>query len=190
MINLLPETNKQEIQAARLNVILLRYNFLVLAALGLLASMCFLFYTVLQANQVNARAATDKNEAQTQTYQAVRTAATEYKSNLTIASQILDNGVSYSSYLISLTKLLPNGVILDGISLNSQTFGQQISLVTKATNYTTATKLKENFQTSTLFGNVHFETLVNDAVAGQSQGISLKYPITATIRVLVKKENQ
>jgi len=187
MINLLPDTTKQEIRAARMNVILLRYIMLVLAALAFLALTCAIFYFVMRNAQADAVAANSDNQTKAQSFAQVRSSAEEYKNNLTIAGQILNNSVNYSSVVFSLTKLLPQGVILDGITLNASSFGQQTTLTARAVSYEKATELKDKFQKSTLLTNVYFENLVDNDVSSETPS---EYPIAVTISAKINKAVQ
>ena len=185
MINLLPDETKREIKAARTNVILLRYNFFTLAALGLLGLFCAAFYLVLGNAQSSAASVTAKNQAKAQSYAKVRIAADEYRTNLTIANQILNNSINYSSFVFKLSQLLPKGVVLDNLSLSPSIVTTQTSFTARTTSYDKATELKETFQKSPLFTNVYFQTLTDNGASGNGQ--STKYPITVTISVKINK---
>lgn len=173
MINLLPENTKREIRAARANVVLLRYNILTLIAVGMLVLICVLFYAILHNSQSNAVSTNSDNNAIVASYDDTRKQADEYRKNLTIARQILSNGANYTDVVFAITKLLPDGVILDGISVSSDTFGQQTSFTAQAKSYAKAMELKQNFQSSTVFSNVYFQNLTDNS-AGE-------YPIAVTL---------
>lgn len=178
MINLLPENEKRDIRAARTNVTLLRYNIITFIAILILVAFCFAFYMILSNSKARALQTYDANNQKTATLANVRAAADSYRSNLTVAQTILQNGISYTDIIIAITKLLPSGVILDSLNLNATTFGQQTRFSAHATTYAVAEQLKQNFQTSKYFTNVYFETLGYDT-SGQDQ-VSKKYPVTIT----------
>ncbi len=185
MINLLPDDTKREIQAARMNVLLLRYNLLVLGALGLLAAICLLFYVILQSTQSNAQSTTNDNSVKAESYASVRIAADEYRNNLSIASKVLDNGVIYTSFIFDLSKILPSGVVLEGINLSATDFGNQTTFTARAKSYEKAAELKESFQKSTLFENVYFQNLTDSSAGAGAQ--PSEYPITVSISAKLKK---
>jgi hypothetical protein len=196
MINLLPDDTKKEIRAARMNVVLLRYNIFTLAALALLLVLCLGFYVVLHANQSNAVSTSSDNDAKAQSYASVRTQADDYRTNLTLAKSILDNEVNYTNVIFEITKLLPTGVVLDGITLNASDFGKQTSFTAHAKGYDEAAKLKANFQSSPLFqtvqggkkqSNVFFQSLTDDSQGGSS---STGYPISINISTTLGKVTQ
>lgn len=186
MINLLPDDAKRDIRAARMNVALLRYNFLTIIAIAALSGLCFLFYVIMQNSQLTALETNNTNTTKANNFSAVRKAADDYRNNLSIASKILDNGVNYTAVIFAITKLLPEGVVLDGLNLTASNFGQQTSFVAHAKTYDQATKLKENFQTSTLFSNVYFQSLTDSETAAQGEG-KTAYPIAVTISAKLNK---
>ncbi len=184
MINLLPEEEKRDIRAARTNVILLRYNFIMIIAIAIIAVACLLFYLILFNSQQRAQATTNDNIQKSASLNSVRTAATSYRTDLTLAKAILNNGVSYTNVMISITKLLPKGTVLDNLSLSSSNFGAQTKFQANAVSYAAAQQLKKNFQTSTLFSNVYFETL---SISDSSTGIYAKYPVTISMDTTMAK---
>jgi len=184
MINLLPDETKQDIRAARMNVILLRYNFFMLIAVGILLGFCLSFYVVLGLSQSIADEKNQDNIAKAASYNDVRKAADEYKSNLTLASKILDSSVTYTSSVFELAKLLPSGVTIDDVVLNASDFGKEISLTAHAKGYTQATQLKQNLQDAKLLSNAYFQSVTEEAGDAESQSA---YPITVVIRAQLNK---
>lgn len=183
MINLLPEDSKKEIQAARVNVILLRYNLLMLSAFAALAATCLLFYVILFSAQSTAVSTNSTNTQEAQKYDDVQKKAEQYKQDLATAKAILDRGVNYTSFIIDLTKLLPSGVILGGINLSAGDIGKQVSFTSQAENYDKAIELKKRFEDSYYYTNIFFQNIAN---AGASEDPATKaYPITVTMSVLV-----
>ncbi len=189
MINLLPDTNKRQLRAARTNVALLRYNIVILIALGLLALLCAATFLILAENQRLANDANKSNIEKSGAYADTKTAAEEYRANLATAQKILNNEVTYTNTVFEIAKLLPRGVILDNLTLNAKDFGSQITLTAQAKNYESATNLKTNFQGSKLFSNVFFQAL-NDSTTGSAGGsgsTNSDYPIAVSISVKINK---
>lgn len=186
MINLLPDDTKRDIRAARMNVTLLRYNLLTLGGLAGLFLICLFAYIILGVNQSSFISKSTDNSAKAQTFAEVRKQAEEYRSNLTIASKVLNNSVNYTAVIFDITKLLPDGVVLDGINLNAADFGQQTTFSAHAKSYEQAQKLKDNFQKSTVFSNVFFQSLT-DASSDESNSA---YPISIVVSVKLNKAVQ
>lgn len=184
MINLLPDDTKQDIRAARMNVILLRYNFLMLIAVGLLLGFCLSFYVVLSLSKSIADEKNQANLEKAATYNNVRVAANEYKMNLSTASKILDSSVNYTSSVFELARLLPKGVTIDDVALNASDFGKEISLTAHAKSYEQATQLKDNFQNTKLLSNAYFQSVTEEASTGGNQSA---YPIAVIIRAQLNK---
>lgn len=189
MINLLPDERKRSITAARTNVILLRYNILTLLGILVLAGVCAAYYMMIQMNYDKALADSQANMSKVDSYSAVRKQADEYRNNLTLASTILNSSVNYTPVIFNIAKLLPNGVIMDGISLSSADFTQQTSFTAHAKTITQATKLKENFQKSPMFSNVYFQSLTDQSIPTDGNTVkSTDYPIAITISVKINKD--
>lgn len=184
MINLLPDDTKQSIRAARMNVILLRYNVFFLIAIGLLLAICLSFYVVLSISLSMANEKSQENLAKAASFSDVRKEAEEYKSNLAIANKILGTSVSYTTNVFELTKLLPTGVRLDDVAFNASDFGKEISISAHAKGYAQATKLKENFQNTTLLSNAYFQSVTEEAAANGEQS---EYPVSVIIRAQLNK---
>lgn len=186
MINLLPDETKKDIRAARSNVILLRYNLLTVVAAGCLLLVCAFFFFVLSANKSNAVSRNSDNEAKAAAYEPTRAAAAEYKANLSTAKEVLDKSVNYTSTIFEIVKLLPTGVLLDGLALNADDFGKQMTFTANAKSYTEAAQLKQNFQNSKLFSNVYFQS-INNQQQSNSQGADSAYPVQVTLSAQLNK---
>lgn len=191
MINLLPEERKSDINAARTNVLLLRYNFISLGLLGLVIVLCAGLYLVLNDSSTTAQRVVETNSAQATKYAKVETDANKYTKDLSVASQIFKNSISYTDLIISITKLLPPHVILEGLVFNSSSLSQQATLNAKAVGYDDAIQLKYNFEHAQdiigkqLFKNVYFQGITQ--VSGQ-QAQSDGYNLTVMINVSLNVE--
>ena len=191
MINLLPDEQKRDFRAARMNVALIRYNIFMVAVITVLVIMSGLFYFVLDANRSAAVAVSSDNSTKAAKYNDVRKRATEYQSNLTTASQILKTSFNFTPVIFSITKLLPDGVVLDGIDLNTTSFGQQTSFTAHSKTIAQATQLKKNFQASDIFSNVYFQSLTDSGAQDDStQGTTSAspYKIAITLSAIINKD--
>lgn len=184
MINLLPDDYKKELRAARTNVLLLRYNIFVMIAVAFLILSSAGAYVIINESKRAAEDANNANIAKASSYASTRTQAEEYRKNLSITRQILDNEVNYTDVIFAITSLLPAGVVLDNINLTAKDFGNQTNFSAHAKNYDAVTKLKQNFQGSKLFSNVFFQTINSTESAPNG------YPISVTISVKINKVTQ
>lgn len=181
MINLLPPEEMRQLRAARTNTLLVRYNFFLLGAVAFLGLAVGITYIYLNTTKMTAEQTISQNQAKVGSYASVATEAQQFRSNLAIAKQLLNQEVTYTKVILAIANLLPSGVILDNLSLDSQTFGTETTLVAQAKDYSSALKLKESFQQSPLFSNVHFKSITT------SDGPQ-KYPVNVNLNVTIKKD--
>ena len=180
MINLLPPETKTQIAAARANRLLLRYNILLLVALTFLAAAIGFVYIYLGSAKISAETAIQANIAKVGDYSAVEAEAGAFRQDLANAKTILDNDVTYTKVILGIAKVLPPGVVLDTLSLDSTTFGTPTTLTANVSNYATVLALKDSLQQSDLFSDVSLQTISNDG--------SGSYPLSATLSVTIRKD--
>ncbi len=181
MINLLPPVDKRQIKAGRSNTLLVRYNFFLLGALGFLLVALTFVYFYLVNTKTSAEKVIEENQSKAVGFKQVEQEANEFKSNLVVAKQILDKEVIYTKVALDIAALMPKGVILDSLRLDAKTFGTETTLGARAKNLDDTIALKNSFQNSPLFSNVHFEsiTTVEDGNA---------YPLAVSLNITIKKE--
>jgi len=181
MINLLPPEEKRQLHAARANTLLIRYNVVLVVAAGILALGVAVTYVYLNATKANAQQTINDNNAKVRSYADVQTQANQFRSNLSIAKQILDHDVTYTKIIIEIANLLPHGVTLENLNLDAQTFGTETVLIAKAKDYASALALKASFEKSSLFTNVHFQSI-------SSGDANTPYPFSVDLAVTIKKD--
>ena len=180
MINLLPIEEKRQLQAARTNTLLIRYNIALLAAVAFLGIAMAIVYFYLGAAKASAEQIISENRARASEYSNVASQAEVFRSNLAIAKQILGNEITYSKVILAIAHLMPSETVLEKLSLDSETFGTPTVLVANAKSYQSALILKDSFQKSSLFSDVHFQSITADT--GQSS-----YPYAVNLVVTFKK---
>jgi Tfp pilus assembly protein PilN len=180
MINLLPPEEKRQLKAARTNTLLIRYNVFLLSAVVFLGIAVGITYVYLTNTKGSAELLISENKAKVSDYAVVESEAQQFRSNLTTAKQILDSEVTYTKVMLAIAALLPNGTVLDKLSLDAQTFGTPTALSAQAKSYDTALKLKEAFQNSPLFSDVNFQSIVSSTNSA--------YPLTVNLNVTIKKD--
>jgi hypothetical protein len=182
MINLLPDDAKNEIHAARTNVMLVKYIVILVLGGVFLCLISVAVYFVLVGTRTNAESILSDNTTKTNAYTPVQAQATALRSSLASAKVILDKEVVYTKVLTSIAKAVPAGVVLDSLSLSPTTFGVPITLQAFAKTNDDALALKSNFQKSPLFSNVTFVSL-----SGSAQTKSGAYPVTASLSLIINK---
>jgi Tfp pilus assembly protein PilN len=182
MINLLPTEQKRQLRAGRTNTLLLRYNIALLVGVAFLGLAIVVAYIYLSTTKGNAEAIIDQNREKVSSYASVQAKAQQFRSNLTTAKQILDHEVTYTKVILEISQLLPSGVVLENLNLDSQTFGTETILAAQAKDYSRALALKDAFQNSPLFSNVHFQSITG------SDTPATGYPVTVSLAVTIKKD--
>lgn len=181
MINLLPPEDKRQLKASRANSLLLRYNVFLLGALGFLCLAIGVTYFYLTSTKANAEQQISDNRARASDYTAVAKEAARLRDNLATAKQILDKEVTYSKALLAIAQLVPSGVVLQNLDLDAQTFGTPTTLVAEAKSVDAAVQLKDSFQNSPLFSDVHFASITNSPSSDA-------YPVTVSLNVTISKD--
>ncbi|QQG51042.1 MAG: PilN domain-containing protein [Candidatus Saccharibacteria bacterium] len=182
MINLLPHEEKRQLRAARSNTLLVRYNILLIAAVGFLAVAVGITFFYLTTTKTAAENTINQNTTKVSSFSSVEAEATQFKSDLAIAKQIIDREVAYTKVILGISKLLPSGVVLENLSLDAQTFGTETTLVAHAKSYNAAIALKDSFQKSPLFSDVHFQSI------SSGEGDTSGYPFTVNLNITIIKD--
>lgn len=183
MINLLPEQTKKDIVAARMNVLLLRYTYVSIGLLIMVLVLCIGLFFIMQESQAQAKETADRNRVKTAQYHKVSQEATEYAQNLNTAHQIINNSISYSKLAMTITSLIPKGVILDNLNLDPNTINQQTTFSAKAKTYEDALALQESFQSApSVFSNVSLQNVT------QSKGGEDPYGVSVAISLKINPE--
>ncbi len=183
MINLLPENEKRQLHAARTNTLLVRYNIgLFVAVVFLGIAMAFVYFYLGTAKATSEQTIAD-NKAKAASFASIESQAQLFRSDLAVAKQILDKEVSYTKVILAIANILPGGTILDKLSLDSENFGKPTVLAAQARSYEAALSLKDAFQKSPLFSDVHFQSITSNPTA-QTSG----YPFIVNLDVTIKRE--
>lgn len=180
MINLLSPEDKRQIRAARSNTLLLRYNLFSFGALIFLIAAIAVTFLYLSTVKSQAEQTIADSQARVSAYAEVKNEAEQFRSNLTTAKQILDSEVNYTNVVIEISQLLPKGVILQQLNLDASTFGTPTTLAVQAKSYDAALSIKDTFQSSPLFSDVHFRSITT------AEGSD--YPYTVTLGITFDKE--
>ena len=180
MINLLSDQRKDDIRAARANVILVRYSALILLATLFVAGSLYVSYSLLQVTKSSNEAIIESNDTKADIYTDTKAEVDALSAKLTDASNILNQEVRYSQVLVKLGQITPAGTILDKLTLTSANFaGTPAEITAYAKSNTEATTLQTQFQSSPLFSNVTSQ-------GTETQGID-GYPVTVKMTVTFNK---
>lgn len=181
MINLLPPEDKRQLRASRANSLLLRYNILLLGALGFMLLAIGVTYVFLTSTQATAEKTVQDNQKEVTGFAEVQAQEKQFKENLDTAKFVLDKEIIYTRTILAIAKLLPSGIVLQNLNLDAQTFGTQTTLAVQAKDIATAVKLKTALEGSPLFSNVHFASIQSASGGGS-------YPVAVSLNVTINKE--
>jgi len=180
VINLLPPDDKKQIRAARSNVLLLRYNFLLIGVVVFLGlAVSFTYYYL--GNSLQAANDTIAANAQREgTYSSTKAQADAFRSQLGDAKAVFDSQVDYSAALINIAHQIPDGAVITDLQLSEASFTTPLILDVNVKGKEQAAAVRDNFQNSPLFSGVKIGTVKKGTVNG--------YPYSIEVTVTLSKE--
>jgi len=182
MINLMPDNDKVEIRAARVNIVLARYIFVILIAFAFLVLLLAGSYLVLTQTKNSAQQLIDGNATKAAVFSSTKAQIETLSSSLSETKTILDQEVLYSNILTHIGQQMPEGTILDKITLDAASFtGTPITLKVYAKTNEATVALRQKFQSTPLFSNVNFES-----VSGAASGVP-GYPVSVSLTLTLNK---
>ncbi|MES2876518.1 MAG: PilN domain-containing protein [Patescibacteria group bacterium] len=185
MINLLPYENKAEIRAGRMNILLVRYIAILVCAGLVLGGLVVGSYVVLNNTRSSAQVKVVENQQRVSAYQTTKSQADSFRTDLTTAKTILDSSVSFSKLIYKIAAIVPSGVILDGLTLDPQTFGSSVNLTASAKSFDDASKLRDAFiKNDQIFTNVQLQS-IRSSDSGEST--TEAYPVKVSLTVVINK---
>lgn len=180
MINLMPDDTKKELRAARVNVMLSRYIFVLILAGLFLALVLFGSFYLLNQSRESSLQLIQTNGVKADVYSSTKAQVDELSGSLNGARTILDQEVRYSNVLINFAQLMPSGTVIGEITLDTNSFGAPFTVAVYARTTNDAVALQDRFQSSNLFSDVSFQSI------SESGGIE-GYPVNATMTLTLNK---
>jgi hypothetical protein len=164
MINLLPNQDKQEIQAARTNIILVNYIIFVVIAIMFLAVSYISTYSLLDSIKKSSENSIRNSNSTNSSLNVGVSIAT--------AKGIFNRQLPYSDIIMGIGKSLPFGVEVDRISLNNDNLlTSPLQIDFRAISLRATPELVANLQKSPMF----YEPSCRPAIL--SEGNSPNYPV-------------
>lgn len=181
MINLLSNERKDDIRAARANVILLRYIGIMLLAIVFIIGIFYVSYSVLRTTMESNEAIISSNDIKADVYSETRQEVEALSAKLNEAKSILNQEVRYSQLLPKIGQLMPAGTVLGTLELNDSSFaGVPVDLIAYAKSTNEASTLQSQFQGSPLFSQV--------VIKGTEESGGLEdYPVKISLSVVFNK---
>lgn len=191
MINLMPPLVRQDLKAARVNVMLVRY-VVMLFVLTLAISLIYGagFWIAHQEKRTMLARLEDQNMKAKQ-YSKVRKEAQDYRDNLRFAKQIIDKGIPYSKFLTILAQDIPDGTVMSALVLGTPKAvvpgvnASTVDMRARTSSEEKAVQLKNSLEQSKLFENVRINNISRPDSLEGLQSMESRYPyevaLTATL---------
>jgi type IV pilus assembly protein PilM len=176
IVNLLPYKSKLQNSAAKANVILVKFTAILGLAAIFLALASGATWMFLNNQNNDAIANTNAKSTEVSTYDAYKSEAQALVNSINTGKSILSRQMSYADIIMGLASYMPEGVILDGLNLDSTTIGNPMSLTLRAKSIDDITKFKDAItrQEVTLFSDYTLQssnTIPNDATGYNTRAI-------------------
>ena len=181
MINLLPDSEKKLLTAARTNTLLIRYNVILVIGAAFLVLALVVVYVFLTTIRVSAEQTIASNQARQQSYAEVKERAGQLQTEINGAKSIFDNELSYSRALVRYANLFPKGTAIDSIKLDENSFNQTTSVTVKVTGEQATKDLIDSMQKSSYVQNFQRSNIAFNSSGGE-------YPYTVSISFTLTKE--
>ncbi len=179
MINLLPASLKQTYRSGRLNRHLAHWIIsCLLGMLGAIGITLFGYLYLDKSIESYARQTADTHkQLSAQNLKGIQSEIKDISNNLNLVVDVLSKQVLFSELLTQLTKLLPSGTRLSGLSISQSQGAVDISAT--ATSYAAASQLQTNLSdpANKLFSKA-------DIVSISCPGSTTGFPCNVTIRAL------
>lgn len=181
MINLLPPQVKEDIKAARTNVVLVRYMAILgVAALFILAIVAY-SYVTMTATEANIKQVITANDTKSDVYSSTQQEVDALSSQLLDAKALLAGETRYSKLLLSIGSAMPAGTVLEKIELKQDSIGGAPIIVKAfAKNSSVAATLQQQLRSSPYIQTVGVQS------TNESSGID-GYPISISLSISLKK---
>lgn len=161
MINLLPLDNKKQLRASIHNRILSQYIFLLITLLLIsLGAFVFVYFSLKQSQNI-FQAQEIENNKRIIKYDAMKKSASELSVNINQTKNVLSGRVDYSKVLFKLAKILPEGISVGEIKLESKLFEGEKKLNINIERPDQASEVKKIFEQSKLFKSVSILNVTN-----------------------------
>lgn len=162
MINLLPLENKKQLRASLQNTMLRGYIGLLLIFVIIYAAVFGFVYITIKQNQNIYRQDEEANNKRVLADAGFKKEATDLSANIRQAKTVLDQRVDYSKVLFEIAKILPEGVSINSVRLESKLFEGEKPLEVNLINANQAAEIKKLFEDSKLFKSVVIVNVVNN----------------------------
>jgi len=189
VINLLPADTQRNHRAARLNLKLRTYVFILLLALvAILGIYGGGYYLTLQERAV-AESELQAHQQDTAKYASVRQEAKTFADNLRTAKSILSQETLYSDLLVQIAQTLPSNAVLTTLTLDTTSFqAKPVVISGRVKTETDALILKSKLEESPLFEDVRLTNVSTAATSGTAGSIANEFPVSVSLSAKMSKK--
>lgn len=159
MINLLSMESKNELKAARRNIIFRKYVFTLLFLSVVIAGSYGVGYGLLLSQESTYKEQIAEYEPQKAAFSGTIKSANEYNKNLQVAKSILQNELAYSSFLTMFARTIPNSVVAVGVTVKASELKKPIEFTFGAKSYDGILTTKDAFEKSPYFKDVKIRAI-------------------------------
>lgn len=159
MINLLSQESKDELKAARRNIIFRKYVFTLLFLAVVITGSYGVGYGILLSQESTYKQQIAEFEPQKAAYSDTIKSANEYNKNLLVAKSILQNELAYSSFTTMFAKTTPPSVIATGLIVKANVLTKPIEFNFSAKTYEGILATKDSFEKSPYFKDVKIRAI-------------------------------
>lgn len=153
MINLLSNDYKQELRAARRNVILMNYVFTLIMLIVLIASSYAIGYFLLHQQEQVSRQRVAELVPQRSEFKDVIERANTYSKDLSIARSILQNEFFYSDFMTLIAKTLPANTVMTSLNISASEVTKPVTVEVSTKSYQDFVAIKNALQNSRFFSD-------------------------------------
>ena len=180
MINLMPDEQKRQLKAARLNVSILNYFLILLGAAAFLLLVLYGSGALLRQTEESARQLIDANDTKADVFNSTQTQITELSTKLNDAKSVLDTQRSYSNILQTIGKGMTQGTVIDELPLTPAAIaGEPFVATVYATTSTATVELQESLERTGIFTSVAISSITDSNIVSG-------YPVTASMTLSLK----
>ena len=175
MINLLANVKKDQIRAARTNIILVRYLGIAAIAVAFMLTALYVSHTVLESTMKSAQVLVDNNSAGVKKMDGLQQKLSSLSGSLAESRVALDQTTDYAAILRQLGPALPKGVIVSTLEL-SENPSQESLLVVLAKTESLVQKTQDNL--------IQFGIFSGASLKDKKDSGDANYPIEATLIIV------
>ena len=192
MINLLSSESQKRYRAARLNLKLRTYIFILLLTLvGVAGIFGGGYYLTLNERSI-AEQELQRHLDETKQYQGARDEAKSFSDNLRTAKSILLQEVVYSELITQIAQTLPPTAVLTALNLDAISIDEPMTLSGRVKTKNDVLVLKSTLENSPLFEDVNINNITEapgtDSPVTSENRIIRSFPVTVTITVTLSKK--